>query len=267
MERGQLPPPKDAIESPPASPEVDIALDRIAAAGSDGLPPAEYAALLQSLAPQRPLHEQRLTEILASADDPRVPAATRLLADLAGARSLDALRKLLESPTARQAAIGGLARLEDPAVVAWHVRQERAADARVAWLAGLVERPDSDSVATVVELLRDPIHAEATLVALAAASRPPVETYFSLLTSPDADVRAMAALALGRINGPMVTRRLIELVDGGTYRQEALLALVTSEGAEAQLYVAHAGRDEQLATLVRLAERRRYEVFSRRAIP
>ena len=70
---------------------------------------------------------------------------------------------------------------------------------------------------------------------------------FAHLGHSETAVRFAAAKALGRINGPVVSRRLATLVERDTHRREALAALVYSRGKEAAEYLRAAQRYPELA--------------------
>ena len=71
------------------------------------------------------------------------------------------------------------------------------------------------------------------------------------LNDPHVDRRIAAALVLGRIDGLVLTRRLIEMVAADQNRREAFIALASSRGAEARAFVRQAAQSEPLAGLAR----------------
>jgi hypothetical protein len=82
---------------------------------------------------------------------------------------------------------------------------------------------------------------------------PPTEQLLGFFTDSRADLRVAAALALGRIDGPVLTRRLIEMIERDQSRREAFIALASSRGRDARLYVRGAAASEQYASLARSA--------------
>jgi hypothetical protein len=66
-------------------------------------------------------------------------------------------------------------------------------------------------------------------------------------------LRVAAAWTLGRINGPVVTRRLIEMIEAGENRREAFIALAASRGREAQDYLRQAAASSPFASQARSA--------------
>jgi len=91
---------------------------------------------------------------------------------------------------------------------------------------------------------------------LAAADQvvnPPMDLLFSQLHSPSELERLAAARVLGRIDGPATTERLIALLEEGSSRQEACVALLSSRGQEAVNFVRSAQSNPALSPLLRAA--------------
>jgi rRNA processing protein Krr1/Pno1 len=64
-----------------------------------------------------------------------------------------------------------------------------------------------------------------------------------------------AARVLGGLNEPEVSRRLIEMVLRGAYRQEALVALLSSSEDSARRFLENAEREVSLAATLWNAKR------------
>jgi hypothetical protein len=58
---------------------------------------------------------------------------------------------------------------------------------------------------------------------------------------------------IGRIDGPATTQRLIAMIEQGTSRQEACVALLNSRGEEAVTFVKNARANPMLASLLQTA--------------
>ena len=97
----------------------------------------------------------------------------------------------------------------------------------------LLDRPDDAAVARYLDLVSDRPTRTDALAALAKLRNPPTECMVQALNDPHVDRRIAAALVLGRIDGPVLTRRLIEMVAADQNRREAFIALASSRGAEA----------------------------------
>lgn len=81
----------------------------------------------------------------------------------------------------------------------------------------------------------------------------PTERLIQALAHPRADLRVSAAIALGHIDGPVLTKRLIDMIERDQSRREAFIALASSRGREAQRYVQTAAVSEQYAGIARSA--------------
>ena len=107
-------------------------------------------------------------------------------------------------------------------------------------------RPFLDRVANVET------RAEA-LESLDKIHNPPTDELLEYLTGSRGDLRVPAALALGRIDGPVTTRRLIRMIEQNQSRREAFIALASSRGRDAQRYVQAAAESERYAGIAKSA--------------
>jgi hypothetical protein len=121
-------------------------------------------------------------------------------------------------------------------------RQERDPRAQRELVASLLERGDLPSIRVFLQRVADPRTSGAAL-ACVGREDPPVETLLEFLTAPDRGERMAAAQVLGRLDRPEISRRLIEMVRLGAYRQEALLGLLCSSEPSAREFLASAERD------------------------
>lgn len=95
----------------------------------------------------------------------------------------------------------------------------------------------------LAEISSEREHAEALLGRLDPSV---IDTLFAQLDSQDQRVRRQAALALGRINGPHTTQRLIAMVNSNARRQEAWLALACCGGPQAEAFLSYAAQQPRL---------------------
>jgi hypothetical protein len=114
-------------------------------------------------------------------------------------------------------------------------------------------RGNSTDFQSYLQLVADPQTRAEALAVLDRISSPPIERLMQVLAGPRADLRVPAALALGRIDGPATTRRLVEMIDQNQSRREAFIALASSRGREARAYVRRAAESDQYAGLARSA--------------
>jgi hypothetical protein len=144
-----------------------------------------------------------------------------------------------------------IAPAEEPAVE----QKENEADDREAvelrqQLRMLLAENNLQSVRAFLERVEDRRTSAGALDCLAAEPNPPVALLFRCLRGPKAGERTAAALALGCLNRPEVSRELIAMIASGRYRQEAMIALLSSSEPTARQFVANAERNQMLqATL------------------
>jgi hypothetical protein len=119
----------------------------------------------------------------------------------------------------------------------------------------LLAKGDLQSVRAFLERVEDTRTSAEALDCLTSAQNPPVEALFRCLRGASAGQRAAAALALGRLNRPAVSGELIAMVARGTYRQEAMIALLSSSEATAKQFLADAQRNPTLSLTLWNAKR------------
>ena len=124
--------------------------------------------------------------------------------------------------------------------------REQDPEARRELLSALLARDDRASVNVFLECVEDPQTSADALACVADARNAPVPTLFQCLRSPRAARRMAAAQVLGRLDQPAVSCELIAMVRRGTYRQEAMIALLSSSEATARQFLADAERDPML---------------------
>jgi hypothetical protein len=118
----------------------------------------------------------------------------------------------------------------------------------------LIQSNDRSAVGLYLQLVVDRRRRDVALDALADVKEPPVQALIEELSNPRVAIRFAAARALGRIDGPVTTAHLAELVRRNTKRREALAALLYSDGPDASAYLADARRVPALASTLRAVE-------------
>jgi HEAT repeat protein len=116
-------------------------------------------------------------------------------------------------------------------------------------------RKNRAAVQVFLERVADVRTSAVALSCLDTASEPRAEMFLKFLHSRSASQRVAAALALGRLNQPAISRQLIATVLRGSCRQEALMALLASSEPSAQQFVMAAARDPLLSATLYSAQR------------
>jgi hypothetical protein len=103
-----------------------------------------------------------------------------------------------------------------------------SADRRRAAMRGMLARTDSASMNAFLACLRDLSTHDDAVAVLRAAPNPPVNSLVAQLNSPLLANRMTAARALGEICDADVAEKLVQMVQTGTNRREAIAALLSS---------------------------------------
>jgi len=242
----------EAAEQPGASPELlDAVLERVATAQE-----VDLGEAAKPLFAARSEYEELLVEEIRRSHGPRRLAAIGLLGQIGTARSVPVLGRLTADPEAHAPAVRALARLADSEILGQLAAGEADETLRQELLAELVARGDSRSVAIYLRFVQLRQTSRSALAALDRVAEPPVPRLFEFIESPQQTQRLAAAVALGRIDGPEVSRRLIDMVLSDVPCREALVALVASSGPEPSRFVSQARSDPLLAGSVRSIEYR-----------
>jgi hypothetical protein len=101
-------------------------------------------------------------------------------------------------------------------------------DRRRAALRNMLARTDTASINAFLACVRDSSTHDDAMSALRAAPNPPIDGLVAQLNSPLLANRMTAARALGEICDSDVAERLVQLVQSGTNRREAIAALLSS---------------------------------------
>jgi hypothetical protein len=180
-------------------------------------------------------------------------AAIRLLAPTATRRSLPLLRHLSSKPETHAAAMVGLARFVDPPGLAQLAAAESDPHVKSHLLSELLRRNGHPAVTLFLNFVVDRGSFDVAMEAVDSVADPPVETLFQMLESSNYPLRIAAARVLGRLDGPVISHRLAEMVVRDTNRREALIALLSCPSEDAAQFLASAERNTGLASNIRAA--------------
>ena len=150
-------------------------------------------------------------------------------------------------------AIRAISKIGDAETVARLVPKESDAELQEQMLAALLARSELRAVAAYLDLVTRPGLEGRPLAVLARVEHPPVEMLFQYMAGPQLSRRLAAALVLGRLDGPAITRRLIQVAAGGGNRQEAMVALLACSNEEAVRFVQNARQSVLLAGVLSAA--------------
>jgi hypothetical protein len=195
----------------------------------------------------------RLAVIVAAADGDVDRNTARQFCAAAGAAELPLVLKVSRVPAVRSEALDAISRLADPAQLSELIQRDWSPSQRRQLITALVRRRSPDALQRYLELVNDLARRADALAAMQAMANPPVEQLLPLLCGPRADLRLAAAAALGQIDQPQVTRRLIQLAATEHCRREAFLALATSRDDDARRFVQQAANTERLASWAKSA--------------
>lgn len=147
------------------------------------------------------------------------------------------------------------ARTTDAALVSLSIGQQKDSESRVQFLVSLASRHDVKATTELVRFVLDPeLHDEA-LQALSQSTDRPIGLLFTLLSDTHMHIRLGAAQALGGLNDPVITQRLIAMSMAEQTRREAIAALLSSSEPGAALFVDHLERDVNLRATTRATRR------------
>lgn len=205
------------------------------------------------LIPRRASAEPRLATMAQQARGEEQLAAIRLLGIVGTHRSIPILLELKQHATAHEAAVRSLAALADSELLGRLAAAEQNPLLRRELLASLLTRGDVPSVAVFLCFVEDGSWDPLALAVAAERSTLPLEELLGFLRGPQPSRRMAAARVLGRIDDPRIPQRLIQMVLENVYRQESLVALLSSPRREASEFLAGARRDPLLVASVQAA--------------
>ena len=209
----------------------------------------------QPLLANREWSEAVLAARIGRLGGPRQVAAIRLLAEIATPRSLALLRECSALSEVHVEVVRRMARLDDSPSLGRLAQEEQHSSLRQELLSMLLARGDPGSVQVFLDRVEDPHTSADALECLALVPDPPVEILFQCLHGPLVVRRMAAARVLGRLDQPVVSRQLIAMVVRGMYRQEAMIALLSSLETTARQFLAAVARDPTLSAVLWNAKR------------
>ncbi len=216
-------------------------------------PQADPARISAELRSARVRSERQLIAVLRKTQPASQIAAARLLAEVGGPASVPILLEASSIPRLHDAAVAALARIADWSIVNELALRERNPDLQRALMASLLSRGDEPSLDCYLRFVENEGTSGTALSAADRVGDPPLELLFAVLNGTVEPRRIAAARVIGRIDGPATTRRLIGMIEQGTSRQEACIALLSSRGAEAVQFVEYASNDPQWQPLLQAA--------------
>lgn len=191
--------------------------------------------------------ERELLRRLVRSEDDEKHALLKLLAVSGSEKSTPALLRLSQRAAFRDEALATIEQIVGVGGLADVVRASN--DRRVRKL--LMQRMlTADSVAALevyLSLVQDSALRAESLAVADSSGNIPVKGLFALLQSDDEHTRLAAALVLGHVNGPEITRQLVALVTAEkSPPTEAWIALLACRGELAQEFLSYASQRPQL---------------------
>ncbi len=212
-----------------------------------GNPQTDARQLLKQCDLQRSDAEQLLLwRWLHSSDEPR-RAVVRLLAVCSTTRSIAQFLRLSERAELRDDALGAIEQIAGVSGLAHAASQSADRNVRAGIFRRLFTADTEPALRAYLSLVQeDATRGEALAVADAASDRC-LAMLLDRLGDEEKAVRLSAALVLGRVNGPEVTRSLIALVTRDSKSPaEAWIALTACRGQQVEQFFAYAMSDPQL---------------------
>jgi hypothetical protein len=236
---------------PPAEtgPTLDTIIDEFLAD-----PDADAAAVVASLKADHGTCEQKLLELIDDAPPPQQSRIIQLLQHVGSRRCVPKLLELSVSPAMHGDAMRALTVLADAETLAALASRETDSVSRQLLLTELLSRQDEQSLGAWLDLLMNGQTRDAALATLDENTMPPVRLLFDFMRGPDYSRRMAAAIVLGRLDDPDVTKSLIRLSQSNFNRQEALVGLLASRDKQAGRFLALATRDQTMVAAVYSAQ-------------
>jgi hypothetical protein len=216
-------------------------------------PATDLQELTRPLQAERAGCEQRLLQCFRGLTLEQQAAAIDVLGCIGSEASTPLLLRASLQAALHGPAIRAIGKIGDAETIARLVPKEADAELQEEMLAALLGRGEPRAVAAYLDLVTRPGLEGRPMAALARVEQPPVEMLFQFLAGPKLSRRLAAALVLGRLDGPAITPRLIQLAAGGASRQEAMVALLASDNEDAIRFVQNARRSTLLAGVLSAA--------------
>ncbi|MBC8105152.1 MAG: hypothetical protein H7Z14_01060 [Anaerolineae bacterium] len=130
-------------------------------------------------------------------------------------------------------------------------RTDIATERRQILLVQLLREASIDAVRVYLDSVAKGPTRDVSLAALDGVSNPPVDQFMVALRDPLVDRRIAAARALGYIDGPVLTARLIKMAEADQSRREVMVALACSRGDAARTFLDRASASGSMVGLAR----------------
>lgn len=192
------------------------------------------------------LERELLRRLVRSTDDQK-RNLSHLLAACGSDNSILPLLKLSRREVFRDEALQAIEQIVGVTGLAEVVRLSDDSRVRQVLMQRLLTAESDDAVAAYLTLVQDPSLRVEALAVADALPNVPTEVLLAFLQSDDKRARLSAALLLGRVNGPEITRRLVDLVTAERPAPtEAWIALLACRGELAQEFLSYAASRPQL---------------------
>ncbi|MEX0937733.1 MAG: hypothetical protein WDZ59_07710 [Pirellulales bacterium] len=191
--------------------------------------------------------ERELLRRLVRSKDGEKLTLMKILAAGGSMKSMPALLRVSRSAAHRDEALATIEQIVGPEGLARVVRQASNPQVRMILMQRMLADGSDESVAAFLSLVQDPARRAEAFSAAGSANSFPTETLFALLRSDDQRIRLSAALVLGHVNGPDITRKLVVLVSAEqSAPTEAWMALLACRGELAEKFLNYATGRPQL---------------------
>jgi hypothetical protein len=194
--------------------------------------------------------ERELLKRLPRSTEDNKRAVVRLLAVCGSEKSVPALLKLSRRSRFRDESLAAVEQIVGTAGLAEAARLAGDSQSRRMLMVQLLSADKEQTHSPVrdfLSLVQDAATRGDALAAAEAVPQLPLETLLTMLHSDEKPVRLSAALVLGHINGPEVTRHLVALVTAEQGAPtEAWIALLACRGELAEQFLSYASQRPQL---------------------
>jgi hypothetical protein len=191
--------------------------------------------------------ERELLRRLVRAKDEEKLALLKLLAVSGSEKSTPALLRLSQRAAFRDVALASIEQIVGVAGLGDVVRESNDARVRKLLMRRMLAAETEESIGAFLTLVQDSSLRSEALAVADSENKLPTDLLFALLQSDEERVRLSAAMVLGHVNGPEITRKLVALVtakkDAPT---EAWIALLACRGDLAKEFLSYASSRPQM---------------------
>jgi hypothetical protein len=235
------------------SPMTAAAVDKLIEDMTRGLDvSAEHLVATTGLS-ARELEDALLRRLLRSTEGRKL-AVLRLLAVCGTSRATPALLRISRRDALRDVALATLERIVGIQQLATLARQTADARVRAALARRLITADSEHGLLGYLSLVEDNDTRNLALAVVDGLPEPPVAKLLASLDDDDAAIRLSAAVVLGHLNGPEITKALVDrVVQAPAATAEAWIALLACRGEYAEDFLSYATRQPQLLVHVNSA--------------